>query len=76
MARRAKKILSVIWPAMALLLLPVTRSFADFTINNATVTFNNHAEFRTSTITINVGGTLGGGSKMIKYTVPINSGKK
>jgi len=72
---QAKKILSVVWPAMALLILPASRAFADFTINNATVTFNNNAEFRTSTITINAGGVLGGGSSKISLSGNwVNSG--
>ena len=68
MVIREKKILSVIWPALALLLLPVTRSSAGFTVNNAAVSFNNNAEFRTSTITINAGGALNAGSSKISVS--------
>ena len=49
---------------MALLLLPVGRAFADFTANNAALSFNN-ADFITSTITINANGTLSGGNSRI-----------
>ncbi len=65
MAIKAKKTLSVILPAMALLTLLVSRAFADLTLNTLTVTFNNNAEFRISTITINTGGVLNGGTSKI-----------
>ena len=50
---------------MALLTLLVSRAFADLTLNTLTVTFNNNAEFRISTITINTGGVLNGGTSKI-----------
>ena len=65
MAIRAKKIISAVWPAMAFLLLPAGRAFAGFTNNFATVTLNNNAEIRFSSVTNNAGGTLNGGSSKI-----------
>ncbi|MDO8803790.1 MAG: SUMF1/EgtB/PvdO family nonheme iron enzyme [Elusimicrobiota bacterium] len=60
---------------MALLLLPASRAFAGFTINNATVTFANNDELITSTITINPAGTLNGGNSKITVSADwVNSG--
>ncbi|MBI4801290.1 MAG: hypothetical protein HY796_02090 [Elusimicrobia bacterium] len=70
-ATAARRLISNgILPAMALWLLLSSRLFAgfDFTLNNLTVTFNNRAEFRTSTITINTGGVLNGGSSKISVS--------
>ena len=64
MTRRAKKIAVGVLSAMALLLLPVGRAFADFTANNSAFSLSN-ADFLTSTITINANGVLGGGSSRI-----------
>ena len=68
MAIRLKKILFVVLPAMALMLLPAGRAFAGFTINNATVSFNNGAGLKTSTITINSGGVLNGSYAVLAVT--------
>ncbi len=75
MVIRAKKILTTVWPAMVLMLLPARRAFADITINNSSISFSNNAESGTSTITINAGGTLnGGGSKISDLGNWANSG--
>lgn len=57
------------------MLLPAGRAFAGFTVNGGTVTFNNNAEFRTSTITINSGGVLAAGEAKISVSADwINAG--
>ena len=68
MAMQAKKTLSVILAAMALLLLPVSRAFADFTVANATFTVASGDEFMASTITINSDGVLNGGGSIIRVS--------
>ena len=66
--KKAAAAVFIVSPAMLFLLWPADRLSAGFTINAGTVTFNNHAELKTSTMTINAGGALVAGSSKISVS--------